>query len=325
MIWSSWGRRLVALPGVSAFGSFLGLGSGVLTFLQTPSSANLAAALTDETGTGTAVFSSAIREKLTADRTYYVRTDGSNSNDGLTNNSGGAFLTLQKAVDTIAAIDIGPYDVTVQIGDGTYTGGATISGPWVGTGDVIFQGNTSTPGNVVINVGASSTCFLVQNGGSKVRVQYMDLSSSSTGSIALYALNGGTIVGGAGLRFGAFSSSRQLVAIGAGSNIRLNAAYTIQGAALNHCLAEACAVVYARGYTITVTGTLAFSAASGFVRAQFDAVADFATSTFDVSGATVTGKRYDVASNSVIYTAGGGASFFPGNAAGTTATGGQYI
>lgn len=34
-----------------------GLGSGIATFLGTPSSANLAAALTDETGTGSAVFS----------------------------------------------------------------------------------------------------------------------------------------------------------------------------------------------------------------------------------------------------------------------------
>jgi hypothetical protein len=33
-----------------------GLGTGVATFLATPSSANLAAALTDETGSGAAVF-----------------------------------------------------------------------------------------------------------------------------------------------------------------------------------------------------------------------------------------------------------------------------
>lgn len=41
-----------------AVGSITGLGTGVATFLATPSSANLASALTDETGTGKAVFAS---------------------------------------------------------------------------------------------------------------------------------------------------------------------------------------------------------------------------------------------------------------------------
>ena len=41
------------------------------------------------------------------------------------------------------------------------------------------------------------------------------------------------------------------------------------------------------------------------------------------SGAA-TGTRYFAALNGIVYTNGGGATYFPGNAAGATATGGQY-
>ena len=68
------------------------------------------------------------RELLTANRTYYVRTDGSDSNNGLANTSGGAFLTIQKAIDTAAALDLSVYNVTIQIADGTYTITSSILG-----------------------------------------------------------------------------------------------------------------------------------------------------------------------------------------------------
>lgn len=38
-----------------------------------------------------------------------------------------------------------------------------------------------------------------------------------------------------------------------------------------------------------------------------------------------TGPRYSVIANGVIDSAGGGTGYFPGDSAGTTATGGQYV
>ena len=75
-------------------------------------------------GTWVAITGGVGRERLTSNRTYYVRTDGSNSNDGLTNTSGGAFLTIQYAIDVVSSIlDIASdVTVTIKVADGTYTG-----------------------------------------------------------------------------------------------------------------------------------------------------------------------------------------------------------
>ena len=43
------------------------------------------------------------------------------------------------------------------------------------------------------------------------------------------------------------------------------------------------------------------------------------------NGATVTGTRYSVTNNGVVFTNGGGATYLPGNAAGSSANGGQYL
>lgn len=62
------------------------------------------------------------REILTASRTYYVRTDGSDSNNGLTNTAGGAFLTWQGAIDAYArSVDHAGYNVTIQAGQASQT------------------------------------------------------------------------------------------------------------------------------------------------------------------------------------------------------------
>jgi hypothetical protein len=56
--------------------------------------------------------------RLTANQTYYVRKDGSNSNDGLTNTALGAWLTLQYAFDWVCQnIEGGGWTVTLQLGD----------------------------------------------------------------------------------------------------------------------------------------------------------------------------------------------------------------
>lgn len=81
-----------------------------------------------------------VREVLTAARTYYVRVSGSGGSD---NNSGldtsAPFLTLSKALTVVQALDTGGFAVTIDIGAGSFAG-ATIIGPFIGSGAVTLSG-----------------------------------------------------------------------------------------------------------------------------------------------------------------------------------------
>jgi hypothetical protein len=90
---------------------------------------------------------------LGVDLTLYVRVDGSDNNNGLSDSATGAFLTIQKAIDIAASLDLSIYSVTVKLGDGAYTVTQTIKLKAV-TGvqsNIKIQGNPTTPSNVVIN------------------------------------------------------------------------------------------------------------------------------------------------------------------------------
>lgn len=122
------------------------------------------------------------RELLTANRTYYVRTDGSDSNSGLANTAGGAFLTIQRAVTVVAySLNLGGYDVTISVADGTYSESVTISNAWDGKGTVSIVGNSTTPTNVIVPGRFSAT------GHSRITVrdlQCMGLVTSSYGYLS---------------------------------------------------------------------------------------------------------------------------------------------
>lgn len=256
------------------------------------------------------------REVLTANRTYYVRTDGSDSNDGLTNSAGGAFLTIQKAIDVVAVLDLSIYDVTIQLGDGTYAAAGIANGPFVGNGSVTIQGNSGTPANVVISLTAPGngvgciTAFY----GAVLTVKDLKVTTTTNGH-GLYASNGGKILF-SNINFGACGTSHFRSddggAIGCSEN------YSITGNATRHMFTTA-GIVRVQNVTVTLTGTPAFSTAF----ADCTTVGVIVANNNTYSG-SATGARYKVTLNGVINVVGGGANYFPGNAAGSVATGGQY-
>lgn len=98
---------------------------------------------------GTVASSGGGRELLTANRTYYVDLTGSDSNNGLTSGSGGAFLTMAKANTVIKGLDLAGYQVKMKLADGNYLsqGALTVLAP-IGAGEYLIEGNTTNPENV---------------------------------------------------------------------------------------------------------------------------------------------------------------------------------
>jgi hypothetical protein len=174
-----------------------------------------------------------ITPDVTGDITYYVRTDGSDSNTGLANTAGGAFLTIQKAVDVVQALDFGhnhSAQVTIQLGNGTHDGGI-ILGPLTNFNyeittypeetdqSVLILGDRATPANVVItdtgvaqfgqtievtgagwrmdgfqlNVAGSFTSGIVVGRGGHLQIETCNLNATGTSVQMLAALSGGGI------------------------------------------------------------------------------------------------------------------------------------
>lgn len=259
-----------------------------------------------------AYFKGQFREKLSADRTYYVRTDGSDSNNGLANTSGGAFLTIQKAIDVATSFDTGGYTITINVGDGTYSAGATLK-PHLGGGVIALIGNAITPANCTISV-SSGHAIYGADAGRWVMGGFALVASAGT---CVYA-RGVTQVEISGLmRYGA--SSRHLFAF-LGAEITVTANWAIVGGAGQHMHASYGGRIFAFSLTCTLTGTPNFS--SYFAYAQDLGAIQVLSVTFSGSG---TGSRYSVVGNSVIQVNGAGATYLPGNSAGTTAAGGQYV
>ncbi|WP_228895605.1 hypothetical protein [Acidovorax sp. Leaf73] len=253
------------------------------------------------------------REKLTAARTYYVRTDGSDSNTGLVDSAGGAFLTVQKGIDTLCSLDLSLYDCTVQIGPGTRTAALTLKKYVTGGGVAILLGDTATPSNVVMSV-TSNNCFAGVECG-LWRITGMKLQTTTSG-YAVFPSGKTSNVELRNIDFGACASGH--VVVGAGGFARYSANCTISGGAPTHLQIANGSSFVAGGITITLTGTPAFT-----TFASLDSLALAAIQSVTFSG-SATGARYSVTLNSVLNTFGAGATFLPGNSAGSTATGGQY-
>jgi hypothetical protein len=260
--------------------------------------------------------------RLTANRTYYVRTDGNDDNNGLTNTSGGAFLTIQKAINVVCGLDLQQYNVTIQVAAGTYGSfdlyAYQSSAPL--SGRVTILGDATTPANVVISATSDNAITGTHNCGIW-NLSGLKLTTSVSGH-GMVAPWGCELVVAGKMDFGAVAAGYGHMFVTTGGRIEIDASYNVTGGGKAHYWAAGAGLIgILAGITVTTANTPAF--ATGFALADQLAWIEAISITFAGTGAT--GPRYFVDLNSVVNTGGGGANYFPGNSAGSTATGGQYV
>lgn len=260
----------------------------------------------DATGGG----GGASRTVLTANRTYYVRTDGNNANTGLVDSAGGAFLTVQKAIDVIAdTLDIQSFTVTIQIRDGTYTTPILLR-PYVGTsGFVAIDGNSITPSNVLLHTTSNNVFTMRERGSNYYQLRYVKMQTTTSG-ICIFAQYGNILFNA--VVFGAAAGGHMFAGVGA--LIQPIGNYTIDGGTGYHVYAANGGQYAAGTLTVTLTGTPAFGTAyvyivdAGYVR----------MSGHTFTGAA-TGKRYTVQQRGA-FCGSASTTYLPGSVVGTVTT-----
>ena len=254
-----------------------------------------------------------VRAQLTADRTLFVRKDGHDDNDGLLDTPSGAFLTIQRAIDEVASLDLGAHNITVQIGSGLYQE-SVVAKTFLGAGDVVLKGDPVAPGNVIIE--SSGDAFSID------RV------------IGHYVLDGITLNGAARCIWAANNSilSYRNVHFD-GPNVHVQtqfhamvqfeaySASTITATSFNHHIFANMGGLWA-GYGATLTlPASSFTIGGEFVRSQFMAKVNCGAMSFP-NGSNASGKSHHVYANAILYRSG---TTIPGDVAGTIDSGGVVV
>jgi hypothetical protein len=256
------------------------------------------------------------RLPLLSATTFYVRTDGNNANNGLSDSPAGAFLTFQAAyTNVVSKYDFAGQTVTIKAGSeaGIKTfAGMSINQQWVGGGSLTITGNGA---NTIMNNGPDAFgdaigIFCVLPG--TLFIGSITLTSST--DICIYHAGYGLLKLQAGVIFGT-ASAAHIHAFGTGAEIDINANYSITGGATQHLFAAfggfICDnITVGTACNVTLTGTPAFNAFATAEGAQIQ----IGLTTY--SGAA-TGRRFDVQSGGLILVPLAlSFTFFPGNADG---------
>lgn len=230
----------------------------------------------------------------------------------------GPFATIQHAYNVLSQnYYMNGNSAVINLANGTYNPASGTSvlialNPVVGiNGPVMILGNPGSPSSVIIEA-TLANCFEAFSG-AQIELSGMTIEATGTGlnGFGISAANGGQVVIGPDVVFGACGSVH--INSQFGGFISRNNGYTYNGAAPYHMIAHDGGQIYTvSGLTFTGSGTLNFSGAFAY---SYDGALIFdAGSTY--TGGTITGLKYLASNLGLIKTGGGGAGYYPGNTAG---------
>jgi hypothetical protein len=291
---------------------------GIATGATTNSSDATLLNRANHTGTQSASTITGIREVLTADRTYYVRTDGNDSNTGLVDSAGGAFATIQKAIDVVkSAIDTAGFQVTVQLQATTHTLTNRLEIKDCNISPrLVIQGDVASPSSCIIERGlGDEDIHLVDVKG----IEFYGCKFVSTTNGMFYFWRAEAVF--TDCIFSMSSGWDSIFILDYDSRITFYSNITVEGDYHRFIEADNHSAVFFGWCSIVANGPSTIGAE--FVRLRLDSSLVVASSTITVNG-SVTGKRYTLETASKIVVPNGSTTFFPGSVAGTTDASSTY-
>ena len=263
-------------------------------------------------------------EKLTANRTYYVRADGSDANKGLADTSGGAFLTIARAMEETKRIVRNGFTLTVQ-SQLTVSNEAVNLPRQLGSGVSIFRGDPVTPTNRLISIlsgdsdaiGSGSENWLIDGG--EWTIDGFELRTAGTVFANCIHAKGNAVLTVQNVNYGACSGYHNYAIMYA--QIFLGSGLVISGDALGHKYADVMGHMHGPfTQTVTLTGTPNFS--DCFATVWGGGTLEEAAVTY--SGAA-TGKRFLATLGGILINwSSHNLNYYPGDAPGEISYGGQY-
>jgi hypothetical protein len=269
---------------------------------------------------------STIRQRLTANTTFYVTAAGSDIAGVGTGAIGAPWATLSHAWQSIAnEIDAAGFQITISVDGTTYTTNTILSGmPLGSTQSIVITG--VGPSTVFAGVMGNAGALHFINGANALISNMTILNTIGTYGNGAQGngifLENSTCTIGTGIIFGTCNTAH--IAGGQNALVIIASSYTISGSANIHwCFLEASRLFCTNGSIVVTISTL-ITMNECFALISINSTSDTRALTF-AGASNVTGSRYSLATGGIINTGtGGNQNYFPGTIPGTNDGTGSY-